>query len=88
MTTISVGGEREESAAGVMEDEKIRRYSWQFCVKIFQHCVRNRRTRTRSDTYPAEEMPNEDDENAAGTIFVIGVQTLKGVLLPMLIEHR
>ena len=32
MTTTSVGGERAERESGVMEDAKVRRYSWQFCV--------------------------------------------------------
>ena len=31
MTTTSVGIERAERDSGVMEDAKVRRYSWQFC---------------------------------------------------------
>ena len=34
MTTISVGGERAERDSGVMEDAKVRRYSWQFCGSL------------------------------------------------------
>ncbi len=31
-------------------------------------------------------MPYEDDEDATGTVFVVGVQALKRVLLPILVQ--
>lgn len=39
-------------------------------------------------TYTTEEMPYEDDEYSARSIFIVGIQALEGMLLPILIQYR
>ena len=85
MTTISVGGERAERESGVMEDAKVRRYSWQFCGGL---SISFQKEHLIGDAYTTEEMTYEYYENPARTTVVVGVQALEGVLLPVLIQHR
>lgn len=86
MTTISVGGERAERESGVMEDAKVRRYSWQFCggLSVSVH----KEGACDWGSYTTEEMTYEYYENPARTIVVVGVQALEGILLPILVQHR
>lgn len=38
--------------------------------------------------YTTEEMPYKNNQDAAWSILVIGIQALEGILLPVLIQHR
>ena len=85
MTMISVGGERRERDSGVMEDASMRMYSWHCCGRLSVSLMKRRRKGLYP--YPAEEMPYEDHEDPARTIFIVGIQALERILLPIFIQH-
>ena len=87
MTTTSVGIERAERDSGVMEDAKVRRYSWQFCGCLSVSLVA-RKVGWRGDAYTTEKMPNKYHENPARPVLIVGVQALESILLSILVQNR
>ena len=86
MTTTSVGIERAERDSGVMEDAKVRRYSWQFCECLSVSLVA-RTVGWRGHAYPAEKVPYKYDKNPARPILVVGIQALEIVFLLVLVQY-
>ena len=56
MTIMEVGVGRARRSSGVMEEERVRRYSWQFWRVSMECC------RVCGMTYSTEEVPDEDDQ--------------------------
>ena len=86
MTTTSVGIERAERDSGVMEDAKVRRYSWQFCECLSVSLVA-RKVGWRGLSYPAEKVPYEYDKNPARPLLVVGIQALERIFLLVLVQY-
>ena len=86
ITTTSVGIERAERDSGVMEDAKVRRYSWHCCecLSAFSH---GKEVGWREHAYTTEKVPYEYYKNPARPILVVGIQALESVFLPVLVQY-
>lgn len=62
MTVMKVGVGSVRSDSGVTEEERVRRYSWQFWTYVSGTTLEKRRPEETVGTYAAEEMPNENDQ--------------------------
>jgi hypothetical protein len=84
MTVMKVGVGRARSASGEMDDERVRRYSWQFCdLSVWRVCA----GRGLEGTHTAEEVANEDDQLARRNSRRL-VQLLERPALPLGVEDE
>lgn len=85
ITTTSVGIERAERDSGVMEDAKVRRYSWQFCACLSVTLVASKWS-GGGHAYATEKVPYEYYKNPARPILVVGIQALEDIFLLVLVQ--
>ena len=62
---MNVGVGRRRRDSGVMEEVRVRMYSWQFCSRNLAVSLLSSEGMLRRGTYTAEEMPNEDYEDSS-----------------------